>query len=109
MARRRYPTDLTDRQWALVAPHVPAAKPGGRPRSADEREVVDAILYVLRNGVVWRALSHDFPPWSTVYSSSAHGAGTGPGGASTTRSATGCGGGTGGSRARARRSWTARR
>lgn len=67
MARPRYPTDLADRQWALVAPHVPPAKPGGRPRAADMREVVDAILYVLRNGVVWRALPHDFPPWSTVY------------------------------------------
>ncbi len=67
MARRRYPSDLTDRQWAVLAPLIPAAKPGGRPRSADTREVVDAVLYVLRNGVVWRALPHDFPPWSTVY------------------------------------------
>ena len=67
MTRQRYPTDLTDRQWALVAPHVPPARPGGRPRAADMREVVDAILYVLRNGVTWRALPHDFPPWKTVY------------------------------------------
>jgi putative transposase len=69
MARQRYPTDLTDRQWALVAPHVPPARPGGRPRSADMREVVNAILYVyvLRNGVVWRALPHDLPPWKTAY------------------------------------------
>ena len=67
MTRQRYPTDLTDRQWALVAPHVPPARPGGRPRAADRREVVDAILYVLRNGVTWRALPHDVPPWKTVY------------------------------------------
>ncbi len=67
MTRQRYPTDLTDRQWALVAPHVPPARPGGRPRTADTREVVNAILYVLRNGVTWRALPHDFPPWQTVY------------------------------------------
>jgi putative transposase len=67
MARARYPTDLTDRQWRRLAPHTPPAKPGGRPRSADVREVVDAMLYVLRNGVVWRALPHDFPPWKTVY------------------------------------------
>ncbi len=67
MTRARYPSDLTDRQWRRLEPHVPAAKPGGRPRSADVREVVNAILYVLRNGVVWRALPHDFPPWKTVY------------------------------------------
>ena len=65
--RARYPTDLTDRQWRRLERHVPAAKPGGRPRSADVREVMNAILYVLRNGVVWRALPHDFPPWKTVY------------------------------------------
>ena len=67
MTRRRYPSDLTDRQWAVLAPLVPAAKPGGRPRAVDVREVVNAILYVVREGVTWRALPHDFPPWSTVY------------------------------------------
>ena len=67
MTRARYPTDLTDRQWRRLEPLIPAARPGGRPRSADMRQVVDAILYVLRNGVVWRALPHDFPPWKTVY------------------------------------------
>ena len=67
MARARYPTDLTDRQWARLAPHLPPPKPGGRPRSADVREVVDAILYVLRTGIGGRALPHDFPPWETVY------------------------------------------
>jgi putative transposase len=67
MTRARYPTDLTDRQWRRLEPHLPTAKPGGRPRSADMREVVDAILYVLRNGIVWRALPHDYPPWKTVH------------------------------------------
>src|SRR5712691_7122356 len=67
MSRARYPTDLTDRQWALREPRVPSAKPGGRPRSADVREIINAILYVLRNGVVWRALPHDFPPGKTVH------------------------------------------
>ena len=67
MARPPYPGDLTDRQWRRLEPLIPPAKPGGRPRSADMREVVDAMLYVLRNGVVWRALPHDFPPWKTVY------------------------------------------
>ena len=67
MIRPRYPSDLTDGQWRVLAPLVPAAKPGGRPRRADERGVVNAILYVLRNGVVRRALPHDLPPWKTVY------------------------------------------
>ena len=67
MTRAPYPSDLTDRQWRRLAPLIPPAKPGGRPRSADMREVVNAILYVLRNGVVWRALPHDFPPWKTAY------------------------------------------
>ena len=67
MTRPRYPSDLTDRQWRRLAPRIPPAKPGGRPRSVDMREVVNAILYVLRNGLVWRALPHDFSPWKTVY------------------------------------------
>jgi transposase len=67
MSRSPYPTDLTDRQWARLEPLLPPPKPGGRPRSTDVREVVDAILSVLRNGIVWRALPHDVPPWETVY------------------------------------------
>ena len=67
MRRPPYPSDLTDRQWRLLEPLIPPAKPGGRPRSANEREIVNAILYVLRNGVVWRALPNDFPPWKTAY------------------------------------------
>ena len=65
--RQSYPSDLTDEQWALIEPLLPAAKPGGRPRSTDLREVVNAILYLLRAGCAWRMLPHEFPPWSTVY------------------------------------------
>ncbi len=67
MARSRYPSDLSDAEWALLAPLLPPAKPGGRPRSRDLREILNAISYWLRGGVAWRALPHDFPPWKTVY------------------------------------------
>jgi len=65
--RRAYPTDLTDAQWAAIAQLVPDALPGGRPRRASSREIVNAILYALRGGQAWRLLPHDFPPWQTVY------------------------------------------
>jgi putative transposase len=64
--RRRYPTDLTDHQWALLAPLIPNPKPGGRPAVHDRRELVDAMLYWLRSGCAWRLLPRDFPPWQTV-------------------------------------------
>jgi len=67
MKREYYPTDLTDKQWALLEPVIPPAKPGGRPRESDMREVINAILYQLRTGCQWRMLPHDFPPWSTVW------------------------------------------
>lgn len=65
--RRAYETDLTDGQWARIAPLIPEAEPGGRPRKASTRELVNAILYFLRAGMAWRLLPHDFPPWQTVY------------------------------------------
>ena len=65
--RRRYPSDLTDAQWSVVAPMIPDAAPGGRPRKVDKREIVEAILYLLRAGCAWRLLPHDFPSWGTVY------------------------------------------
>jgi transposase len=71
--RRRYATDLTDREWALLAPLIPAAKPGGRPALHDRRELVDAMLYWLRAGCAWRLLPHDFPPWQTVTTTGACG------------------------------------
>lgn len=67
MDRTRYPTDLTDEQWKLLEPLIPPAKPGGRPRTLDMRDVINGILYVVRSGCSWRMLPHDFPPWSTVY------------------------------------------
>ena len=67
MSRRRYPSDLTDAQWADLAPLLPRALPGGRPRTHPTREVVDALRYILRGGIAWRALPHDYPPWQTVY------------------------------------------
>jgi putative transposase len=67
VSRPAYPSDLTDAHWRVLEPLLPPAKPGGRPRSADLRAIVDAILYVVRNGTTWRALPHDYPPWRTVY------------------------------------------
>ena len=67
MERKPYPTDLTDEQWKLVEPFVPDAKPGGRPRKTRLREVVNAILYLVRSGCQWRMIPHEFPPWKTVY------------------------------------------
>jgi putative transposase len=64
--RRPYPTDLTDEQWYILEPLIPREKHGGRHRTIDMREVVDAILYILRTGCQWRNLPHDFPPWGTV-------------------------------------------
>jgi putative transposase len=65
--RRRYPTDLTDTQWQILAPLIPQPKPGGRPALHDRRELVNAMLYWLRAGCAWRLLPHEFPPWQTVY------------------------------------------
>ncbi len=67
MARKPYPSDLTDEQWTLIAPMIPPEKPGGRPREVDMREVVNGVLYFLRSGCAWRQLPHDLPPWGTVH------------------------------------------
>jgi putative transposase len=67
MRRKPYPTDLTNEQWAILEPLIPLAKPGGRPRSVDMREVVNAIFYILSAGCAWRMMPHDLPPWKTVY------------------------------------------
>ncbi len=62
----RYPSDMTDREWAVIAPLLPSAKAGGRPRKTDLRAVMDAILYIASGGCQWRMLPRDFPPRSTV-------------------------------------------
>lgn len=64
---RGYPSDLTDEQWWLIEPLLPALRRGGRPEKHSRRSIVDAILYVLRTGCSWRQLPCDFPPWGTVY------------------------------------------
>ena len=63
----RYPSDLTDAEWGLVAPMIPPAKRGGRPREVDLREVLNAIFYVLSTGCQWPALPKDLPPKSTAH------------------------------------------
>lgn len=65
--RERYPTDLTDAQWEAVGPLLPPAKPGGRPRSVDLREVVNTLFYQARTGCQWDFLPHDLLPKSTVW------------------------------------------
>ena len=64
----RYPSDLSDAEWALIAPTIPPAKRGGRPRDVNLREVANAIFYVLSTGCQWAALPKDLPPKSTVHS-----------------------------------------
>ena len=66
MRTRRYPSDLTDEQWALAGPLIPPTA-GGRPRKTSMRDVLDAIFYVARTGCQWRFLPRDFPPRSTVW------------------------------------------
>jgi putative transposase len=65
--RKAYPSDLTDAEWRILDPLVPPVESGGRPADHARREIVNAILYVLRTGCQWRYLPHDLPPWKTVY------------------------------------------
>ena len=62
----RYASDLTDAEWALIEPFMPAASRIGRPRAVDLRAVVEAVLYMASTGCQWRAIPKDFPPYSTV-------------------------------------------
>ena len=66
-SRKPYPTDLSDKQWMLIAPLIPPAKHGGRPRETDMREVMNAVVYVVKSGCDWRMLPHDLPQWDIVY------------------------------------------
>ncbi len=63
----KYETDLTDEQWQIISPLIPPAKPHGREREIDIREVINAIFYLLKSGCQWRMIPNDFPKWQTVY------------------------------------------
>ena len=66
-SRKPYPTDLNDTKWQMLESLIPAAKPGGRPEKYPKREIVNAILYVVRTGCAWRFVPNDLPPWGMVY------------------------------------------
>src|SRR5690606_16218130 len=66
-ASLRYGSDVTDAEWSLIAPHLPAPRPCGRRRRWPLREILNAIFYVLRSGCPWRMLPDSFPPWRTVF------------------------------------------
>lgn len=68
MERKAYNSDVTDAEWKIIAPLIPAAKSGGRPRTVSVREVINAIFYVLKTGCSWQMIPNDLPPSSTVYS-----------------------------------------
>lgn len=65
--RKAYPSDLSDAEWKIIQPLLPAAKGFGHPRTVDLREVLNAIFYVHRSGCQWEMLPHDLPPYTTVY------------------------------------------
>ena len=65
--RQAYDTDITDEQWEILEPLLPPAKQGGRPRTVDMRDIINALFYLLSAGCAWRLLPHDLPPWQTVY------------------------------------------
>jgi transposase len=65
--RKSYSSDLTDAQWTLLEPCIPAPKEGGRKATYSRREIVNGILYITPNGFHWRDLPHDLPPWSLVH------------------------------------------
>ena len=65
--QKQYTSDLSDKQWRYLKPHIPEALPGGRHRSHDMRAIVNAMLYRTKNGCIWQDLPHDFPPHQTVY------------------------------------------
>ena len=64
---KKYPSELSGKEWKILCPLIPAAKPGGRPRMHPDREIMNAILYVKKTGCQWRMLPNDYPPWETVY------------------------------------------
>jgi putative transposase len=67
MSEKVYPSDMSEAQWKIIAPLIPPAKPGGRPREAEMREIINGILYMVRGGCSWRMLPQEYGPWQTVY------------------------------------------
>jgi transposase len=67
-SRRPYPSDLSDAEWEVIEPLLPTSKERGQQRIHPRREILNAIRYVLRGGIAWRAVPHDLPPWATVWS-----------------------------------------
>jgi putative transposase len=67
IASKRYPSDVTRTQWKRLQPLLPPAKPGGRPRAVDLREILNGIFYIARGGCAWRMMPKDLPIWSTCY------------------------------------------
>jgi putative transposase len=67
MLSKIYPSDPSDAEWELLEHHLPAPKRRGRPTLHSPRDVLDAVLYVLKSGCQWRMLPRDFPPWKTVF------------------------------------------
>ena len=65
--RTPYPSDLNDKQWQILQPLLPQAKPGGRPETYPKREILNGIFYIVRGGIAWRAMPHDLPPHGIVY------------------------------------------
>lgn len=65
--QEKYDSDLTDGQWKIIEPLIPPPKKGGRPRTLDMREVINAVFYVSKSGCQWRMLPNDFPKWKSVY------------------------------------------
>jgi putative transposase len=67
MERRAYPSDLSDREYACLEPHLPSPQPRGRHWSWTLREILDGIFYIIRTGAQWRQLPYEYPPWPTVF------------------------------------------
>ena len=67
MSTDPYPSDLSDKEWAILQPLISPGKQAGHPQVFELRRVVDAAFYLLRTGCQWRALPHDFPPWTAVF------------------------------------------
>jgi transposase len=66
-SRLRYPSDLTDAEWALIELHIPPAKLGGNKRTVNLREIANGLMYILSTGCQWRAIPKDLPPRSTLH------------------------------------------